>query len=200
MALGQRTVLGGVGGQLMQNDCHRLSGFLRQVDMRALNERTLVPSCRRPAHCGRAQQGRRLPMAPAQQDMRIRQRIDASVERVYESSADLLHSRERCATAATQASTSSREWVELGDQQVLVLLAFRRSVTSMYNPVMRSGATGMVVGNEASRSIHLTSPPGRTTRNSLMSSSRRSLNARVCSSRRCCISSRWTRAKPLLGC
>jgi hypothetical protein len=36
IAVGQRTVHGGVGGQLMQNDRHRLSGFCGEVDIPGL--------------------------------------------------------------------------------------------------------------------------------------------------------------------
>src|SRR5688572_11198806 len=76
----QRTVLGGVGGQLMQNDCHRLSGFCGKVDSRASNNRTLVLSAEGQLTANELTKVYTLPAATAQQGVRIRQRIDATAQ------------------------------------------------------------------------------------------------------------------------
>jgi signal transduction histidine kinase len=151
MAIGQRTVLGGVGGQLMQNDRHRLSGFCGKVDMRALNERTLVPRAEGQLTADELTEVDALPMAPAQESVRIRQRIDAIVERVYE-----LVRRSAALPGALRDRGDAGEhilhaMVQLGDQQALVLLGFSAFGHINVNPRHALGATGMVVGNEASR-------------------------------------------------
>src|SRR6185503_14752475 len=73
MAVGQRTVLGGVGGQLMQNDRHRLGGFCGNVDTRAFYNRTVVLSAKGQLTANELTKIYTLPTALAQQGVRIRQ-------------------------------------------------------------------------------------------------------------------------------
>ena len=67
------------------------------------------------------------------------------------SSADLLHSRELLRDRGDAGEHILHAMVELGDQQVLVLLSFSAFGHINVDTRHALGATGMVVGNEASR-------------------------------------------------
>jgi hypothetical protein len=143
-------VLGGVGGQLMQNDRHRLSGFCGEVDIRAFNQRTLVTRAEGQLTADELTKVYALPMASAQQGVCIRQRIDAIVERVDE----LFRRSAALAGALRNRGDAGKHilhaMVELGDEQVLVLLSFPAFGHINVDTRHALGAASSVIGNEAS--------------------------------------------------
>jgi hypothetical protein len=98
-------------------------------------------------------------MTSTQQGVRIRQRVDATREHV-----EKLIGRPATLPGALRDRGDACEhilyaMVELGDQQGLVLLGFSAFGYINVNTRHALGATGMVVGNEAS----CFNPPGLTT-------------------------------------
>src|SRR2546421_12899366 len=92
--------------------------------MRAFNNRTLVPRAEGQLTADELTKAHALPMAPAQQGVRIRQRIDATIERV-----DELVRRPVALPGALRDRGNAGEhilhpMVERGDQQVPRFFSF----------------------------------------------------------------------------
>src|SRR5262245_47211323 len=77
-------VLRGVGGQLVKNHGHRLSGFGNHTEGWALYDRIVVTCARRELRANKLGQVHTLPAALTQENVRVGQRPNAAVEGVKE--------------------------------------------------------------------------------------------------------------------